>query len=424
MSEESERQPPTALKFPAGIDNRSREYAVPGDALRVCENLDVTRDGGLLSRKGLREVATGDFHSPFVHPSQRFMLVAKDGFLQRLDGDENLTTLSAVVAPVSYALLNDAVYWSDGASVGQVLPDGTAGVWGLKTPPLPIVSAVADGGLFAGAYQVAMTALHPSGLESGALDTVSVEVGEGGGIQVTTPSASGVTFALYRTPPNGAQEELRQATIVAPATTITLGVSALGRPLETLRVHPPLPGQCLIHHKGRLWVASGNVVWFTDAKSPHWLRPERGYYQFESSVRMLGATEDGIYVGLYDRVYFLQGNDPFDMTQRPASSVGTAAGTGTEIPYDVFIGDNSLPAKQAAWLDTDGFMVIGKAGGVVIRPAQNLYSAGSVERGAIAYRVYEGLRQLVSVLSTSALRSMQATDVAVADVFAHGVVLN
>lgn len=419
-----DRSGPAPIKFARGLDNRSREYAVPGDALRVCENLDVTRDGGLLSRKGLREVVAGDFHSPFVHPSQRFMLVVKDGFLQRMGADEVLEALSPAVAQVSYAMLNDAIYWSDGASVGQVRADGTEGVWGMKTPPLPIVSAAANGGLFAGTYQVAMTALHPSGLESGALDTVTVEVADGGGVEVTTPTASGVTFALYRTPPNGAQEELRQATTVAPATTVTLGVSALGRVLETLRVHPPLPGQCLIHHKGRLWVASGNVVWFTDAKSPHWLRPERGYYQFETPVRMLGATEDGIYVGLYDRVYYLQGSDPDRMTQRPASSVGAAVGTGVEVPYDLFVGDNSMPAKQAAWEDVEGFLVLGKPGGIVIRPAQDAYSAGNTERGAITYRAYEGLRQLVSVLGGDALGPLQATDVAVAEVFAQGVALN
>lgn len=66
---------PQPLKFPVGINNRDREYALPEGALREAVNLDVTRDGGLLSRKGLREVLTGDCHSLFTHPHGRFMLL-------------------------------------------------------------------------------------------------------------------------------------------------------------------------------------------------------------------------------------------------------------------------------------------------------------------------------------------------------------
>jgi hypothetical protein len=412
------------LKFPAGIDNRSREYALVEGAARSIENMDVTRDGGLVSRTGLRRAAVGGFHSPFAHPNQRFMLVVKDGVLQRMNAAEGFTALTAVSGAVCYGFLNDEIYWSDGAKVGRVRPDGAAALWGVPTPPLPLTSASATGGLHAGTYQVAMTAIHSSGLESGAMDAVSVEVTEGGGIQVTTPSASGVTFAVYRTPANAPSGDLRQATVLSPSATVTLGTSPLGRPLETLRVSPPVPGQCMTHHKGRLWVASGSVVWFTDAKSPHWLRPDQGYYQFESSVRMLGATEDGVYVGLYDRVYYLQGSDPFDMTQRPASDVGAAAGGGVEIPYNLFVGDGSLPAKQAAWWDVEGFLALGKPGGIVVRPTQPIYGAGSVGRAAVAYRANGGLRQLVSVLAGGTPNELMAKDIAVSSAFGNGVVLN
>lgn len=418
-------QPNTlTLKFPRGVDNRSREYALLEGALRDAVNLDVTRDGGLLARKGLRTVLAGDCHSLFTHPSQRFVLVVIDGYLNRLDPDETTFPLVAVAGPVVYALLNDNVYWTDGNAIGQVTSQGEVGLWGMNTPPAPIVAAVTNGGLYAGTYQVAMTAIHSSGIESGASETVSVEVLEGGGIQVTTPSASGVVFAIYITPPNGSHEELRQAMVMAPGSIQSLGVGGLGKALETLHGERPIPGQCLIQHKGRLWVASGNVVWFTSEKSPHIFYPATGYYLFESAVLLLGAAEDGIYVGLYDRIYYLQGTDPLNMTQRPVSAVGVVARSVNEIPYDLFLGQGAFPSRQCAFYDREGFLCIGKPGGVIIRPTKETYSAGEASSGDLTYRAYEGLRQLVSVLSIEQNTPLMATDTLVSEIFAQGVVLN
>jgi len=351
------------------------------------------------------------------------MLLVFMGNLVSVAAEESYTILTDVSGPVNYAVLNDEIYWSDGTKVGQVKADGTPGVWGLANPPTPQVQALATGGLFAGTYQVAMTAVHSSGLESGCTETVSVEVPDGGGIQVTTPTANGVRFALYRTPANGGQEELRQALVALPGTIPALGVQALGKSLESLHAVRPLPGQCLAHFKGRLWCASGNVVWFTSERSPHWLFPNQGFYQFESPVTVLSPTEDGLYVGLRDQIYYLQGDNPLEMKQRPVANVGAVYPSGAEIPYNLFLGEGAFPSRQCAFYDTDGFLCIGKPGGIIVRPTQPRFSAGQAVSGALTYREHEGLRQLVSVVAGDA-SPLQASTIAVSEVFANGVALN
>lgn len=413
---------PIVLAFPLGTNNRERETALPEGAVRHCNNLDVTRQGGVLCRRGLRLTHAGAWHSLFTHPSQRFLVGVQDGMLSRVESSP--VALAAVAGSVVYAIQNDDLYWTDGQRVGQITATGTVGTWGLPTPPVPLTAAVAYGGLHAGTYQVAMTAVVDTGLESGCAETVSVEVPEGGGIQVTAPAATGVTFAFYRTPANGGAEELRQATTVAPGATVVVGGGLLGKRLESLHAVAPLPGQHLLAHKGRLWGATGNVVWFTSEKSPHWVFPATGYYPFESPVTMLGAAEDGIFVGLYDRVYSLQGGDPAQMTQRAVSSVGAVAGSGAEIPYDLFLGQGSFPSRQWAWWDTDGFLCVGKPGGIVVRPTREQYSAGSSAQGFMAYRRHEGMRQLVAGMKGEATAALVATDTSALDVFSNGVVLN
>lgn len=422
MAEQQEKPQPPVIKFPQGVNNRDREYAVPDSALRECVNMDVTRDGGLLSRKGIRLITDGDCHSLFTHPSGRFVLLVKNGALNRLVGS-TLTSLVNVDGPVSYVVLNDDVYWSSNSGIGQIKANGEIGLWGMATPPVPQATGISNGGLFAGTYQVAMTAIHSTGIESGALDTVAIEVPSGGGIQVVAPSSSGVRFAVYLTSANGGQEELRLATMIDPGTTVLIGPQPLGKLLESLFAVRPLPSQQLIHHKGRLWAASGNVVWFTSDRSPHWLFPNTGYYLFESTVTMLGAAEDGVYVGTCDKTYYLQGSDPYNMTQRQVSSVGAAANSVSEIPFDILLSEGSFPSRQCAWWDTEGFLCIGKPGGIVVRPTKSRFSAGTTDQVVVAYRNYEGLRQLVSILN-SKIGPLIATNKAIQQTFLNGVVLN
>lgn len=414
---------PILIKFPKGLDNRNREYALPEGTARTLENVDVTRDGGLMARKGLRAVSASDCHSLFA-PSTRFLLLVKAGVLTRMDQGEQFTALTAVSGPVQYALLNDETYWTDGTAVGRITATGESTFWGLSTPPAPVCSTVSSGGLHAGTYQVAMTAVHTvSGLESGAGECVEVVVAADGGIQVTVPSASGVNFAVYLTPPNGEQGELRQAALLAPGGTTTLGRDAtLGKPLDSLFATKPLPGQCLVAHKGRLWCASGTVIWFTSEKSPHWLFPDNNYFYFEAPVTLLSAAEDGLYVGTAHSVYFLQGSDPAKMTQRLVAAEGAARYSQTELPYDLFLGQGSFPTRQCAWWTVNGQLAIGKPGGIVLYPTQDRFSAGATTTGVLAYRDYAGLRQLIAALDTQ-INSTQAIDTAIIEVFSQEIIL-
>lgn len=413
------------LKFPAGIDNRSREHSLSEGAARVLDNVDVTRDGGLRCRDGLRQVSATACHSLFSHPRGLYLLLVKAGVLGRIDQMETWTALTNVSGPVAYAILDDEVYWSDGFTVGRIRADGSLAPWGLATPAPPTPVVVTGGSLAAGDYQITMTAVHSTGLESGAGEPVTVTLLTIGSIQVTAPISSSYTFNLYATPLYGESHELRYIATMASGATMTLASLSSGKRLDSLLAVKPLPAQCLCTHKGRLWAASDKVVWFTSEKSPHWLFPAFSYYTFESTVTMLGAAEDGVYVGLADRVYYLQGDDPLKMTRRLVSTFGAVPGGGQEIPIDLFLGQSSFPSRQCAWFAPEGMLSIGKPGGIIMRPHADRYAAGETESGYIAYRTVQGVRQLVSTLgSTEAIvGNWQAVDVAVTDIFKNNVSL-
>lgn len=411
---------PVVLKFAGGLDNRSMETELPEGTLRVCENLDVTRSGSLLSRLGLRSVSAGNYHSSYTPGHGRFVLMVKNGTLGILSGDESFSSLVSLIqnAPINYAELNGDVFWMTPYQRGRVDSSGMPGYWGLNTPFIVSASAIASGGLYAGDYQVTLTSVH-QGMESGAPATTTVTVPEGGGISITVPA--GGTFNIYVSNTNGTAFELRYTATATSGATVNIGAGTRGRLLDSLLAVPPRPGSALCAYKGRLWIAEGNTLWFTSERSPHWLFPNVGFFRESAPITGIGAVDDGIYIGTSAAIVFLQGNEPTSMTRRVVSvDAGIVAGTVcNQLPFDV--ASNSEQRNQCTWLDTNGYPCIGKPSGVIVKPTLNRYSAGPLLNGLSAYRVREGIRQLLFA-STSDVNSFNTNpnDVVIAEEFVHG----
>lgn len=395
----------SGLKFPAGADNRSREYEIAPNAARSLINLDVTRGGGLRCRAGLRLCASGSFHSLFAPGHGAFVLAWRDGHLVRMDRGGALVNLVVLPdLPVVFGELDGTVYWSNGISTGRVGADGVASFWGLPVPPRIRATPAVSGGLSAGTYQVSQAAIV-GGVESGAPDPVSVEVPEGGGIDVVVPT--GATFAVYRTPPNGASHELALAAVLASGTGTQIGAGLLGRRLQSWNAAPPRAGRILAAYRGRLWIADGSTLWFTSERSPHWVFEERSYFQVHARITALGATGDGLYVATADDLYFLVGSDPDAMTLMRANGNGTH-GLATRIPPDLFV-SGAPPSDKSVWVDSRGFVVVGTPGGQSVLPAQARHSASGVATAA-GYREENGLRQVLFVLDDGGGNGIAAGD--------------
>lgn len=410
------------LTFPLGTDNVSRETALPDGAARAIENLDVTRSGGLLCRKGERLVAAGSFHS--LHTTPNFLLLVRNGVLSRMSTTESITSIVTLTpdASVSYAEMNGDVFWTTPYQTGRVTAAGDSDYWGINVPPATVASAVSSGGLQAGRYLVTQTAVLPSGLESGAPSPTAVDVVAGGGVQVTVPS--GGTFAIYITPPNGAAEDLRLATIMESGSTAIIGTAPTGRLLESLWAIKPPPGQLICVFKGRLWVAANSVLWFTSERSPYWLFSAFGYFQFSGRITMLGAVEDGLFVGTNDGVWFLSGTNPTDMTMRQVSEVGAAKGTGPpDLPFNAFLSDGMPRTRPCVWMDMNGFLCVGLLSGNVIRPTDTRYSVGALSQFYTTFYRHEGIEQLFIVADADFNASVNAVDLPVDIVRTHGASL-
>lgn len=72
---------------------------------------------------------------------------------------------------------------------------------------------------------------------------------------------------------------------------------------------PPI-GTLIAAIDGRIYIAQGSVLFYSDPYSLNAFDLARGYFQFESDVTMVRKVTEGIFVGTASCVWFLRGTSP------------------------------------------------------------------------------------------------------------------
>jgi len=152
----------------------------------------------------------------------------------------------------------------------------------------------------------------------------------------------------------------------------------------------PPAGTILEAAFGRIFVAQGRHVFFTEAGFYHFMDVSTGYLApFDGEVTMLRAVDDGLYVGTERRVWFLAGGDPGRMQYR--ASAASRAVPGTDVAVDPAtvpgIGRMALEARGVLWTGREGVM-FGGPGGQVSNLTKNRTPFPVGSRGAAC--IYNG----------------------------------
>lgn len=255
--------------WPRGIVNTVRDTALPGDALADAVNVNIRRDGSVVTRPSWEIVLAGDAHSFFRHGDRAYAVV--DNELCELDST-GATPLMAGVGRVSWTALmgqpafatSSAVYTIDGNSVVEV---------------------------------------------------------------------SGV------------------------------GVDEFDLEDELI----PMPGgQWVEYWNGRLVVARGTSILFSEPLRYGAHNPVTGYIRMPSRIEWMVALEQGIYVGLRDTVVFLQGTSLGELS-RTIVAKHSAPGMGIAISGEHLSQELANTQRVAVFFTSSGF-TLGLPSGRVVYP--------------------------------------------------------
>lgn len=290
-----------------GMDTRAPAHALArttqGGARilipRELRNLLVTDAGTLQTRPGyVMAIAGTDVHSLWSDGKDRALYV--DGTI--LKDFSGATLHTGIQGPVSADVYGEDIYWSDGAYLGCI-HNGANHLAALAPPnPAPMVSATA-GALPPGVYQVAFTLSDARG-ESPSTWPVAVDLPNGGGLSITGLPAVAVNVYVA---PAGSTVLQFYAKISGPI--VITAPPQLGHTLQTEGLMPMPPGKIVRAFNGRLLVARGKLIYFSEPFAPALHRPVEGFIPFPDRVTMVRPNDEGVYVGTTKATYWLAGTD-------------------------------------------------------------------------------------------------------------------
>jgi len=389
-----------------GVDKLSNETTLKKNTWRTAENVDIDRGGQVNTREGYAKLLVGsDYHSAYYAPQRSWLLTGKGSKLMlvnRSAGTETQLFDSGAMTLFSYTEYNGNLYVLSGNGL-RWFPQGqsTPLACGTAAPTPPVVSASSAGGLHPGTYGVLISVIDERGGESAACTLQTISLPNGGGIQLSgLPYAPGSRVAIYTT---SANDDVLHLYATPPATLTTHLVSALpqGAQCSTQFLSPFTGGQFVRWHNARLYVASGDTLYYSDAFRPHLTNLATNFIQFSEEISFIEPTMGGIYVGDARGVWFLDGGDPVKFVAKRVSACRAIPGSSLVIPnehFDQKVINTTVPV--AMWLSTSGYAV-GTAEGAIFEVNADIIRVPLATRGSSAFAIRNGRKQVLTVTNSA-----------------------
>ena len=326
-----------------GIENTSDRTALLKTALMEAVNVDINTDGIIQTRAGITFLSSG-VKNLFHYAGVDYGVV--DGVVSRLSPTGASALFGPVFGQVAWCVLNDEPVFSTLDGIWRITPTQVKPI-GVDTPgALTITSKGED------RYGVAATYLNADG-EEGGLSGVYFVVGDP--VLIPPPLQGNAKVQLYTTRPGGETLYARRG-------------SDYGPPAETQGLSRLPGGSALRYWRGRLLVARGRTLYFSEPMRYGLTKTVGGFIQLDSKITFLEAVESGIYVGLARGVVaFLAGNSPDQWEFRIASLLPAQAGSSACLPTAQMDKNLQLADWVAVWLTPKGF-ALGSTDGRVVYP--------------------------------------------------------
>jgi hypothetical protein len=420
-------KPVTFGPFPKGVNNVDRSLTMGPGELVSAFNLDIDRAGVMSRRPGytLSAAAVGA-HSLWGRDNDTALYVA-GADLTLLQADAAGTLSHSVLRagafaagfPVSYVLVNGAVYYSNGIITGLIRADDTSHPWGVEIPArAPTLTATA-GGLPAGRYQVALQYIDDQGEFGGLTFPVAITVAANSAIvvgSIPAPVSADVLYVTVYVSEQNGEELYRYGDYPISTTSVTVNVSAqLGRRAANLVSDVMPPASFLDQYNGRIYGAAGNCIYYTNALQYGQCVQRRNFIPWDGEVVLLKAVDDGLYVGTDTEVLFLAGAGPESFSLKQALPCGAVRGTGITLE----IGRKEKGGPTVGWMSERGF-VKARAGGNVEVAEKERVSVGMYAIGAALYRELGDVRQIIATMRGGTRSAVVSTDYAEAEVRRNG----
>lgn len=402
--------------FNLGVNNRlpDTDLSVPkvGSFLRAGVNIDLTSSGVIKRRHGFTLKQAGvDCHSLFATKTHAYMV---DGtVLYSLSGESmTKTAIRTGLIPgnrLSFVEVHDAVVYTDGSVLRQL--DGADKPFGVPMME-PVTVASGAGALFAGVYQLCFTYMAEDGQQSGSTTPITIET-QGGIVVSDLPTAfpTGVVAVMvYMTSVNGDQLMLSHI-LTAPQASLTIATTpTLGARCPTLLLKPMPAGSMVRCNNGRLLVANGRFLHYSEPYALSLRDPSKGFIPFESDITIVESIKSGTYVATETKTYYFAG-DIAAAEMIEVLPYGAVTGTGGVAP----------DALKCWWMSVRG--LVHAADGAASNVQEENIAVNQSQVGASMFVERDGMKQVITSTFGTEQTGAAAYSYMDAEIVRKGIVL-
>jgi hypothetical protein len=385
-----------------GLNNYLRPEDTNPLYLKKALNIDLDKSGRISKRSGYTKVDTATYSSLWASENGLGCYAIRNGDLVQINSDYSHTTLVSNIGTdkISFEEVDGIVYYSS-ISVNGIIFNGTIRSWGISKNLLSPTLSQTTGNLSSGIYQVLFTYVNSQGIESGSINSAVITVPDGSGISlyIPTPLDPDILYArIYCSTPNGTIDYYSGIGTLNSTYTIS-SVSSFSNPHRTLGLDKAPTGHIVKYYKGRVYVASDNILWYSEPLQYQHFNSASNYIEFPDYIREVMPVEDGIWIGS-DRLYFLQGPSPDTFQRDIKDAVQLIEGTATKVSENYVKVDGLPPGYK--WIVTTnlGIYVLANSSIAINLTVENV-EIQRADSGTSLFLQSKGINQYLSILKTN-----------------------
>lgn len=322
-----------------GMKNTVDPERLTPEELERAVNIDLDDAGEAHRRRGYQRVATGNFSSLFTSDTG-VMYAVKDSVLGVVNRDYSFTPVASGLPtswdPLAYVQVGPKIYFSGRSNAGII-----------DEPSLSVTPWI------------------------------------------------GPTFG----PPPATDSPEQTQAVASPNFWYSPVVNPNAElpPIRGRLLGPPPFATILMYFNGRIYLAQGKTVWWTELYNYLYVDKTKNFWQFEADVTMMGVVTDGFYIGTSEGVYFISGPANEAKRVRVLDS-GVIPGSMVYIPGELanpaqipLVSDQPLQVA-ILFLTTNGYCG-GKDGGVCFNYSEDKFIFPTLDNAASLYRFQDGVHQ-------------------------------
>jgi hypothetical protein len=298
---------------------------------------------------------------------------------------------------ISFEEVDDNIFYLSTSILGGIY-NGKSTTWGINKNTLSPSLTRVQGTLPKGTYQVNFTYLSKYGLESGAGVASVITVPDNSGISLSIPSIhinpDVVGARVYCSSSDGTELYFITRLILGDSYTISSVDNT--RPFRHFNLDAPPKGSIVRFYRGRLYVASGNILYYSEPFAYNHFDIGYNYIEFPNTIDEVLPVEDGLWV-CSDRIYYLTGDSPDNFKRIVKEYIKVVKGTATRFSGSYLHLDNT-PVGYKWLVTTDlGILALFNQGLIINLTASNL-SVVRADKGASIFLQSNGNNQYISIL--------------------------